>query len=312
MKAAQINEYGGKEVLKTLEGVAKPRPGSKQVLVEVHAAGVNPFDVKVRAGQARQFKELDFPATLGGDMAGIVVEIGEGVNGFSVGDEVYGQADALSGQGSFAEFAPVSASSIALKPTALDFTEAAAVPLAGVSAYQALVDHANLKKGQKILIHGGAGGIGSFAIQLAKHLGAYIATTAAKSDFEFVRHLGADQTIDYKSQDFTELVRDYDAVYDTVGGETTVKSYSVLKPGGTLVSMVSQADEGLAKKHKINFVAQFTQTTSERLVRVAELVDSGALKPQISQVFPLDEAASALARLSEGKQKGKVVIKVKN
>ncbi len=178
-------------MVKIASDAPKPETGSDQVLVEVHAAGVNPFDWKVREGLTRAMAELEFPATLGGDFAGVITEIGEDVENLAVGQAVYGLAGALSGEGSYAEYAPVKASQLAAKPASIDFTQAAALPLAAVSAYQALVDHMDLQKGQKILIHGGAGGIGSLAIQLAKHLGAYVATTASAGDEAFAKGLGS-------------------------------------------------------------------------------------------------------------------------
>jgi alcohol dehydrogenase len=311
MKAAQISGYGGKEVVQVTDSAPKPSIEPGQVLVEVAAAGVNPFDLTVRQGHARQMVELDFPATLGGDVSGTVSEIGSDVSGFQVGQAVYGQAKALSGHGSFAEYAPVPAAQLAAKPDSLDFTASAAVPLVASSAYQALVDHIDLQVGQKILIHGGAGGIGSLAIQLAKYLGAYVATTAAKDDTEFVKSLGADEVIDYKQQDFSRTLKDYDAVFDTVGGETNSKSYRILKPGGSLVSMVAKPDEDLVKKHSIKYTAQFSQVTTERLTKLAGLFDNATLKPEIDKVFPLDQAAEALEYLKTGHPRGKVVIKIK-
>ena len=311
MKAAQINNYGGKEVLQVTANAAKPSAKDGEVLVEVYAASVNPFDITVRNGLARQMAELRFPATLGGDLAGVVSEIGKGVQGFTIGEAVYGQAGALSGQGSFAEYTPVQAVQLAAKPDRLDFASAAALPLAAVSAYQALADHINLQKGQKILIHGGAGGIGSIAIQIAKHLGAYVATTASSTDADFVKKLGADQVIDYKTQDFASIIKDYDSVYDTVGGETKAKSFTVLKPGGALVSMVGKADEELVKRYDVQYTGQFTRVTPERLSAITELVEQGAIKPIVDKVFPLDQAAEALEYLKTGQPKGKVVIQIK-
>jgi NADPH:quinone reductase-like Zn-dependent oxidoreductase len=311
MKAAQINSYGGKDVLKTVDGAAKAQAQEGQVLVEVYAAGANPFDLKVREGYLKDMVALNFPATLGGDFAGVVAGLGEGVSGLNVGDEVYGQANALGGQGSFAEFTAAKAGQTALKPKIVDFHVAAAIPLAGVSAYQALVEHANLQNGQKVLIHGGAGGIGTFAVQIAKHLGAYVAATAAASDAEFVKGLGADEVIDYKSQKFEDVLKDYDAVFDTVGGETYKKSYQVLKPGGVLVSMTEKPDRELTKKHGVNAISQQTKTTADKLKEVAKLVELGAIKVNVDKVFPLDDAGEALEYLKVGHPKGKVVIKVK-
>lgn len=311
MKAAQISQYGGKEVVKTVNDAPKPTIKSDQLLIEVQAASVNPFDITVREGRARQMAELKFPATLGGDFAGLVSEIGEDVSGFEIGQPVYGQGSPLSGNGVFAEFAPVKASQTAARPTSIDEINSAALPLTSSSAYQALVEHINLQAGQKILIHGGAGGIGTIAIQLAKNIGAYIATTAANEESEYVKELGANEVIDYKSQDFSEIIKGYDAVYDTVGGETTSKSYKVLKPGGILVSMVSQPDEELVNKYDINFTAQFTKVTTEKLTKIAELVDDGKIKVHIDKVFPLDQAAEAIEYQKTGHPKGKVVIKIK-
>lgn len=310
MKAAQISNYGGPEVMR-INDVDKPTPTEGQVLVEVYAAAVNPFDVKVREGLVRDMAEPPFPATLGGDVTGTVAEVGAGVIGFKPGQAVYGQANALGGQGSFAEFTTVKASQLAAKPNSLDFTQSAASPLVGCSAYQALVDHINLQPGQKILIDGGAGGIGSIAIQLAKHLGAQVAATVSSDQLNFVKNLGADEVIDYQNQDFSKLLKDYDAVYDTVGGDTNRKSYKVLKPGGILVSMVAQADDELVKKYGVRYVSQFTRTTTERLTKLAELIDAGAIKVQIDKVFPLEEAAQALEYQKTGRPRGKVIIQVK-
>lgn len=307
MKAAQINEYGGKEVLKTVEDAPKPTPAKGEILVAVHAAAVNPFDWKVREGQARQMAELSFPAILGGDFAGSVAGLGEGVNGVQIGDEIYGQANALGGHGSFAEFTPVKATSVAPKPKNVDFSQAASLPLTGVSAYQALVEHIGLKPGQKILIHGGAGGIGSYAIPLAKHLGAYVATTVGTDDMEYVKNLGADEVIDYKNQDFTTLIHDYDAVYDLVGSETNKKSYQVLKPGGVLVSMLEQADESLVNQYNVKAISQFTRVTTERLNELTKLVEQGIIQAKVDKTYSLDGAAEALEAVHGGHQ-GKIVI----
>jgi NADPH:quinone reductase-like Zn-dependent oxidoreductase len=309
MKAAQISGYAGQDVLK-INDVPKPAAGPGEVLVEVHAAGLNPFDYKVREGIMGD--ALKFPATLGGDVAGTVAEAGEGVSGFDTGQAVFGQAGAASGQGSYAEFTPVKISQLAAKPESLDFVQAAALPLAATSAYQALVDHMNLRAGQKILIHGAAGGIGSFAIQIAKYLGAYVAATAATEDVDYVKQLGADEAIDYKSRDFSEIIKDYDAVFDTVGGETNTRSYQVLKPGGTLVSMVAEPDPELVEQSGVNYIQQQSRATAERLKAVAELADQGVIKTNIDKTFPLEQAAEALDYLKTGHPRGKVVLKIKD
>lgn len=311
MKAAQLFKYGGKDSVKVADGVPIPEPVQDEVLIEVHAAAVNPFDWKVREGHMQSIGELKLPATLGGDFAGRVTSVGDDVSGIKAGDEVYGQGGALSGHGSFAEFAPVKASSIAIKPEGIDFVQAAALPLTGVSAYQALVEHVGVKPGQKVLIHGGAGGIGSYAIPLAKHLGAYVATTAAADDFDYAKELGADEIIDYQKQDFSTLIKDYDVVYDTVDGETYKKSYEVLKPGGVIVSMLEQPDEKLMKQHDVQAINQFTRVTTERLRELTKLVETGVIKPQIDKTFPLSQAAEALEYLKSNHRRGKVVITIK-
>jgi alcohol dehydrogenase len=294
MQAAQINEYGGAEKVGLNTEATKPTVKAGEVLVEVHAAGVNPFDRKVREGQARGTVELSFPATLGGDFAGVVAEVGEGVTTVAVGDEVYGQAGPLSSHGSFAEFAPVKAGALARKPATLNFVQAAAAPLAAVSAYQALVEHLSLQPGQKILIHGGD-----------------VATTASDEGLDLVKQLGADEIIDYKTQNFTSLLKDFDAVFDTVGGDTYRRSFRVLKPGGAIVSMVEQPDEALAKERNIATTVQFTRVTTENLEKVAELLDSGALTVHVDRTFPLAEAGEAQEYLYNGQHLGKVVLIIK-
>ena len=309
MRAAQINGYGGEAAVGINEAAERPKPGPGEVLVEVFAAAVNPFDWKVRDGLLGE--KLQLPATPGGDVAGRVAELGEGVSGFEVGQPVFGMANAAGGRGSFAEFTPVKASQLAAKPDSLNYEQAAALPLAAVSAYQALVDHINLHAGQKILIHGAAGGIGSFAAQLAKSLGAEIAVTVGQADIDYVKELGADIVINYAEQSFADIVRDVDAVFDTVGGETNRKSYFVIKSGGQLVSMVEPADEALAAEHRISYVHQSSMATPERLAAIAKLADEGALKAHIDKVFSLDEAAAALEYLKSSHPKGKVVIRIK-
>jgi NADPH:quinone reductase-like Zn-dependent oxidoreductase len=306
MKAAQITSYGGKEVLKVTEA-PKPKPGPDEVLVEVHAAATNPYDYKIREGIYQNWVKLSFPATLGGDVSGIVSEVGEGVEAFKPGQEVFGQANASSGEGSYAEFTPVKTTQLALKPDNLDFTEAAALPLTSCSAYQALVDHMNLKPGQKILIHGGAGGIGS----MAKDIGAHITTTVGPNEADYVKSLGADEVIDYTTQEFNKATRSFDAVYDTVGGETNAKSYMVLKPGGSLVSMVEDPNPDLVHKHDVKYVHQSTQVTQKRLAAITKLVQEGKLKTVIDKIYSFGLAAEALEYLKTGHPKGKVVIQVK-
>jgi len=308
MKAAQIAQYG-ENAIQVME-VEKPTLDTGRVLVEVRAASINPFDVKLAEGFYGDSLGLTLPATLGSDVAGVVAEVGHDVTGFEVGQSVFGMANAGGGQGSIAEFTPVKASQLAAKPQTADFVAAAALPLTGVSAYQALVDHMDLQAGQKILIHGGAGGIGSLAIQIAKNIGAYVATTAAAEDAEFVRQLGADEAIDYKTQDFSQLLHEYDAVFDAVGGETNQKSYRVLKNGGAFVSMLEAPNEELVTAKNIRYTQQQSQATPERLQKVAELVDAGQLKVHVDKVFPLDQAAEAFRHWRHEHPRGKVVIQI--
>ncbi len=310
MKAAQLVAYGGQDSVKITNDVVKPSVMPDQVLIKVHAAALNPFDYKVREGFVRQMAELHFPATLGGDVAGVVEEVGEQITSFSVGDAVYGQAGALSGNGSLAEYSPVAEKSIAKKPESVDFDTAAALPLASASAYQAIYEHIHLQPDQKLLIHGGGGGIGSVAIQLAKYIGAYVATTVSSDDIEYARSIGADRVIDYKNEDFTDSIKDYDAVFDTVGGESNTKSYGVLKPGGIFVSMIGQKDEQLANEHHIEYIAESSHVTTEKLDAIANLVDTNVLRVRIAETYPLEQVPEALEFLKTGHPHGKVVIQV--
>ena len=308
MKAAQINKYGGSEVVEINKNVPKPAASRGQLLVEVYAAGVNPIDWKIREG----YIPLKFPATLGGDFSGVVADIGEGVSGFKKGLEVYGYASVLGGgSGSFAEFVLADTKVIAVKPKNITHIEAGALPLTGVSAWQALVDHIGISRGKKILIHGGAGGIGSIAIQLARHLGAYVATTVSAKDMQYIKELGADEAIDYKNQKFEDMLHNYDAVFDTVGSETYIRSFKVLRKGGTIVSMLEQPRPELMEQYGVNAIGQLTQVNSERLSKLAELIDQRVTKVHVDKTFPLEEAGEALEYLKSGHPRGKVVLKMK-
>lgn len=320
MKAVQINAYGGVDVLEVNANAPKPSVGKGQVLVEVHAVGVTPFDWKLRAGYVKDKMPLTFPTTLGGDFAGVILEVGEEVTDSNVGDEVYGSALIFNGgSGSFAEFAAVNTANVALKPKTVSFEEAGAFPLVGASAVQALEEHLKLQKAQKILIHGGAGGIGHIAIQLAKAHGAYVATTASSADEEFVKNLGADEVIDYKKQHFEALLKDYDAVFDTVGVDITNKSFKVIKKavpagrqGGVLVTMSGQPSQSLAKEYGITAIRQGTKTNALHLKQLAELIDAGKIKVNIDKIFSIDQVKEAFKHLEEGHPRGKVVLKIKN
>lgn len=316
MKAVQISAYGGNEVLEVNENAPKPVVGNGRVLVEVYAASINPFDAAMRSGYTKEMFPLQFPATLGGDFAGVVMEVGppdgEEVSDFKAGDEVYGQALLLNGgSGSFAQFAAAKIKNTATKPKNIDFLEAASLPLVGASALQALEDHIKLKSGDKILIHGGAGGIGSIAVQLAKVIGAYVATTVSAKDVDFVKKLGSDEIIDFRNESFEEILSDFDAVFDTAGGDVVDKSFKILKPGGVIVSMKGQPNEELAKARKVTAIGQFTNTTDDRLKRLAIYVESEKIKPQVDKVFPLDEVKEAFRHLEESHPRGKVVLRIK-
>lgn len=310
MKAAQYNAYGGPDVLE-IRDVPGPTPGDAQLLVRVHAASINPFDITIMSGMFKDMMPLSFPTTPGGDFAGVVTAVGKGVIDFAVGDKVYGSANRVNGgSGSFAEQAVANAANTALKPKNITFVEAAALPLVGASAVQALEEHIKLKHGQKILIHGGAGGIGHIAIQLAKVIGAYVATTVGTRDVVFAKELGADEVIDYRTQIFETVLTDFDAVFDMVGGEVATKSFRVLKRGGILVSMLGQPDEELAKKHGVTAMGQGTKTDTQHLQRLTELVDSGKIKVHVEKTFPLEQVRAAFHFKEDGHPRGKVVLKI--
>ncbi|MBW3568566.1 NADP-dependent oxidoreductase [Candidatus Parcubacteria bacterium] len=308
MKAAQYSEYGDAGVI-AIQEVGRPVPKDGQVLVEIRAAAINPFDWKLRRGYMKDAISLQFPVTIGADFSGVVSGMGAGVNEYKPGDEVYGSAIILGGgSGAIAEFAAANTASIAKKPKSVSFEEAAALVLVGVSAVQALDGHIGLANGQKILIQGGAGGIGSIAVQYAKFLGAYVAATAREADVEFVRRLGADEVINYEKEDFTEKLKGYDAVFDTVGGEVYKNSFKVLGEGGIIVSMTEQPDDELMSKYRVRAVGQQSQTNTATLKHLAKLADSGIIKAQIDKQFPLDKTAEGFKYAEEKHPKGKVII----
>ncbi|MCR4324096.1 MAG: NADP-dependent oxidoreductase [Candidatus Curtissbacteria bacterium] len=308
MKAVQFSKYGGVDVLE-VKDVPKPTPSSGQVLVEVKAVSINPFDWKVREGYVKDHMPLDLPITIGGDFAGVVADAGD--SDYKVGDEVYGQAAAYGGgSGAFAEFAAASTGKIAAKPTNINFEEAAAIPLAGQSALQALQDDIKLEKGQKILIHGGAGGIGSLAVQIAKAMGVYVIATAASDDLDYVKGLGTDEVIDYEAEDFTKKVKDVDAVFNTADQETADKSLTVVKKGGVVASMTGEPDPKLAKKLGVKGIAMSTNGDTAKLEKLKNLIENGEVKPQVDKVFSLDEVKEAFTHQEKGHPRGKVVLSV--
>lgn len=313
MKAIQINKYGGPEVLEINTNIPEPVLKPDQILVDVYASSINPFDNIVLAGFMEKMMPLKFPTTMGGDFSGVVSKVFEGETEYKVGDQVYGQAIVFNGgSGSFAEKVASNSKSTALKPKNINFFEAASLPLVGSSAIQALEDSIKLKSGNKILIHGAAGGIGSIAVQIAKSIGAYVAVTVSEKDKEFVKQLGADEIIDYKNQKFEEMLKDYDAVYDTIGGETLEKSFSILKKGGVLASMKGQPNPELAVRFGVTGIAINTKTNDERLKRLTQLVESGKVKPHIDKIFEMDQIKEAFTYKNTAHPKGKVVVKIRD
>ena len=313
MKAIQIKKYGSNDVVEVNETAPAPSLSSGKILVNIKASGVNPVDWKIREGYMQQIMPLQFPSTLGLDFSGVVKQVEEDAHSdLKQGDEVYGQASIFSGgSGAFAELALASNDSIAHKPKTLNYLEAAALPLVGVSAWQAFVEHFKLSKDKKVLVQGGAGGIGSIGIQLAKHLGAFMATTVSTDDKQFVQELGADQVIDYKTENFEDIVHDYDAVFDTVGGDTYKRSFKVLKKGsGMIVSTLEQPNSELMNQYGIKAVFLFSQVNRQRLTKLAEWVDQNNIKVNIDKTFSLDEAAKALDYQKEGHPRGKLVLTI--
>lgn len=308
MKAAQINNYGDASQIKIQE-VAIPAIDDTQVRIRVHAASLNPFDTTIRSGAMKDAIPLELPATLGGDIAGIVEEIGANVTSLAPGDRVYGSANVVAGaSGAFAEYTATASTQVSLAPEGLDFTEAAALPLVGASALQALLTHLELQPNQKIFIHGGAGGIGTIAIQVAKDIGAHVATTATGQGIELVSKLGADEVIDYKLEDFSSALSDYDAVFDTVGGEDFRKCLTVLREGGTAVSMIAPPDERYATELGVNAMMQNTHITSEILDELRRYVEKGAVKPLVASVYPLEQVSAAFTARESGTTPGKIVL----
>ena len=313
MKSIQIKKYGSSDVMEVNNTASVPSPPPGKILVNVKASGINPVDWKIREGYMQQMIQLQFPSTLGMDFSGIIKQIGENIaSDFKQGDEIYGQASVLKGgSGAFAELALADQDAIAHKPKTLNHLEAAALPLVGVSAWQALVENIGLSKDKKILIHGGAGGIGSIAIQLAKHLGAYVATTVSTNDKQFVQELGANQAIDYNTENFEDILHDYDAVLDTVGGDIYKRSFKVLKKGsGIIVSMLEQPNSELMNQYGVKAVFLFSQVNRERLTKLAEWIDQNNIKVNVDKTFPLDEAANALDYQKDVHPRGKVVLTV--
>lgn len=307
MKAVRIRSFGGPEVLE-LADVQKPEPQNEEVLIRVRAASVNPVDYKIRSGTYPVVKQDQLPKVLGRDVAGEIERCGRAVRNFKEGDTVYAMLDG--GPGGYAEYVTVKADLVAPKPGQLDYPAAAAVPLAGLTAWQGLFDHGQLRAGQRVLIHGGAGGVGHLAVQFAKARGATVATTVATQDVEFVKQLGADQVIDYTRERFEDKVHDVDLVLDLIAGDTQERSWAVLKDGGTMISSLARPSEAKAREHHAhaeNFVAHPDRA---ELIEIGRLIDEGRVHPHVSAVFDLKQAAEAQVQLEKHHAQGKVVLQV--
>jgi NADPH:quinone reductase-like Zn-dependent oxidoreductase len=309
MKAIQIHKYGGPEVLK-YEDAPRPKPQAGEVLVRVHAAGVNPIDWKVREGEMKDFWPHKFPLILGWDLSGVVEELGRGVSRFKIGDDVYGLPDPTRG-GAYADYISVRESELALKPDSLHHIRAGAVPLAALTAWQSLFDTGQLQPGQRVLIHAGSGGVGHFAVQLAKWKGAYVFATASTRNQDLLRELGVDEPIDYTRQQFENVARNIDLVLDTLGGETQERSWSVLKKGGVLVSLVQPPPEEKAKALGVRAALVASHPNGEQLAEIAKIIGLGKLAPVIDRILPLSEVRRAHELSQTAHTHGKIVLRVK-
>ena len=306
MKAVVAHEYGGPEVLK-YEDVPVPDPKDNEILVRVIASGVNPADPLILNGKYAKEFGTHLPLILGYEMAGVVVKTGANVTKLKVGDPVYAY---LLWGGGWAEYCISNEGESAIKPKSLSFTEAASVPLAALTAWQALVDIGKIQSGQTVLIHGGSGGVGSFAIQIAKARGARVIATASTANQDLLKQLGADVAIDYTKQKFEEIVHDFDLVLDPVGRDTLARSYGVVKKGGIVVTLVSRCDEAELKKHEIRGASLSSHPDATELAEITKLIDDGKIKPIVSQVLPLTDAAKADAQAATHHTRGKIVLRI--
>lgn len=305
MSAIRYHDFGPPDVLK-LETVPRPVPAEGELLVKVHAAGVNPIDWKLRSSRSTR---VQLPCTPGFDVSGVVDSTGAGVTTFKPGDEVFAMVDLRRG-GCYAQYVIVKPTEAALKPAGATHTDAAGVPLVALTAWQALFDSARLDAGQTVLIHGGAGGVGSVAVQLAKAKGAKVIATASKENHDFLKSIGADQVIDYRTEKFDEIVKDADVVLDTVGGDTQTRSFAVLKKGGVLVSIVGRPDADLAKQAGVRAESILVHPDADQLAEIAKLIAAGKLKPVTTHVIPLKDAAKAHEQSETRHTRGKIVLEV--
>lgn len=332
MKALVLKKYGKSDGVQFAD-VPRPEPKPDEVLVRVHAVGLNPIDNMIPTGSFKPILTFQLPATMGSDLAGVVVETGSRVTRFKVGDAVFASLFDL-GTGSLAEFAAVPESALALKPENLDFAEAASIPMVGLTSWQALKERAQVKPGQKVFIPAGSGGIGTFAIQLAKHLGATVATTTSTGNVDLVRSLGADEVIDYKKQVFEDVLQNYDVLLGTVRGDAIKKGLRILQPNSSIVSLIGPPDTAFARSRGMNFLMKFVfallsggiirkakkvgskysflfvRPDGGQLAQIGELLRRGTIHPVIDKVFPFDESKEGLAYLATGRAKGKVVVEM--
>ena len=304
MKAVRIHQYGGPDELK-IEDVPRPQPGAGEVLIRVHAAGVNPIDWKLRAGYLKAYMPVPMPFIPGIDVAGVVEAAGPGVGRFKKGDEVFG-----AGSGTYAQFAIAKESELALKPRSIDAVHAAAIPLAALTAWQALFNVAHLTAGQKVLIHGAAGGVGGFAAQFAKAKGAHVFGTASGHNQAFLREVGVDEPIDYEKTKFEDVARAVDVVLDTQGGDTQQRSWKVLKKAGILVSVIQPPSEEEAAKHGVKSAMVARQPNAGELGEITKLVEAGKVKAPVETTLPLADAKRAHELSQTGHVRGKIVLKV--
>ncbi len=310
MKAIVVHDYDGPEVLK-YEDVPVPTPKEDEMLIRVFAAGVNSFDGVLRSGKYAKIFKMQLPWIPGYDVAGIVEKVGDKVGKFKVGDPVYAFISIPSG-GGYAEYALAKEGQVALKPATISFVEAAGVPSVALTAWQALVDQANLQSGQTVLIHGASGGVGLFAIPIAKIRGAKVFATASTANQDFLKQLGADVAIDYKTQKFEEIAKDVDVVVDGVGGETLARSYPIVKRGGFLVSLVGRVDQAQLDKHGIRGVSLEAESNGDQLAQIGRLIDEKKIKVVVSETFPLADAAKAQTKADTGHARGKIVLKARD
>jgi len=308
MKAVVIHEYGGPEVLK-YEDVPQPEPKQDQLRIRVIAAGVNPVDGMIRSGMFDKEGHRAFPVILGGDISGVVERVGSNITKFKSGDPVFAYVS-LDNSGGYAQYAVVTEREAAPKPKSLTYVEAAAVPIVALTAWQALIDTAKLKAGQTVLIHGGSGGVGSFAIQIAKAHGAKVIATASTANQELLKQLGADVAIDYTKQNFENVAKDVDVVLDSIGKDTLARSYGVVKKGGIIVSLVARPDPAELEKHGIRGEALSVDPNSDELSEIGKLIDEKKINVIVSQTFPLSEARKAQEQVATGHTRGKIVLKV--